>query len=176
MPLVHLILAIIRAGTVVQYSLFRQVLLCLSTRDDNPHHNSMEWIHYVIMTTPHATTMIWWICNLCRYSSKTRRFNFIFDKFSESFLFQVNYRIRSINSRAYYLKTGSWKSEVRGEINRRAYGENKKAGRKQCLQCLIRTRVLFERIRYVLGSLLTFDESLVFQLALCPEILDSIYE
>ena len=59
-----------------------------------------------------------------------------------------NYRIRSINSRAYYLKTGSWKSEVRGEINRRAYGENKKAGRKQCLQCLIRTRVLFERIRY----------------------------
>ena len=61
----------------------------------------------------------------------------------------LTYRIRSINSRAYYLKTGSWKSEVRGEINRRAYGENKKAGRKQCLQCLIRTRVLFERIRYI---------------------------
>ena len=27
--------------------------------------------------------------------------------------------------------------------------KTKKAGRKQCLQCLIRTRVLFERIRYV---------------------------
>ena len=27
--------------------------------------------------------------------------------------------------------------------------KTKKAGRKQCLQCLIRTRVLFERIRYI---------------------------
>ena len=41
---------------------------------------------------------------------------------------EVSYRISPISARAYYLKNGNWKPEIRGEINSRAYGENKKQG------------------------------------------------
>ena len=56
----------------------------------------------------------------------------------------TTYRIYSISTRAYYSKTGSRKPEIRVEISRRAYGENKKAERKQCLRDFNRLCVLIE--------------------------------